>query len=169
MSLTEPGSRPGEILTRGLRPRLPDSPGATTRPWSPDAIARRLPDGWRVKVAKAWSMAHDAVLWTIWLDEPSMGWSEWHASTDPGDLLVWALGYVDQCMASCLPDTGLVPRQDKASPGLEAAAELCGHCNACAVCRALAQRQGAPQAHRGACPVCSGQAGAVMHVNCVMR
>lgn len=71
------------------------------------AMVDSLPEGWKVRVARAWSPLHDDVLWTMWLDEPVMGWSEWHSSTDLSDLVDWANGYVDECMATCLPDPWL--------------------------------------------------------------
>lgn len=66
-------------------------------------IRSELPDGWKVRLAKAYSPAHDCVMWTCWIDEPTMGWSEWHCGPDPAALMDWARAYVDECMASTVP------------------------------------------------------------------
>ena len=70
------------------------------------SIAMNIPEGWKVKVAGAWSPMHVDFLWTVWLDESVMGWSGWHSSVDPWELKDWARAYVDECMASCVPDQG---------------------------------------------------------------
>ena len=72
-------------------------------------------------------------------------------------------------LADPLPDTGRSPGQGTtASPGYRPCIDQLN--------RPIVPGGGhgpvkgrPPQAHRGACPVCSGQAGAVMHVGCVMR
>jgi len=68
-----------------------------------------LPFNWDVKVASSYSPMHYCVMHTMWLDERTMGWSEWRTAETWEELVTWARGYVDECMASCLPDTGLPP------------------------------------------------------------
>lgn len=198
MSLTDPGHKPSEILTRGLRPQPSAGAGATTL----RRLEQSLPMGWHVQMHRSWSELHDAVMYTVALYEPAMGWSGGCMSHDVDELVWLARRFVDDCMATTVegmaylsqkckvdhtsargqqtpfpegrvraddqcpvPDTGPAPGQETTPSASH------GHACSCQWCKAQPWlgRQGAPQAHRGACPVCSGVAGAVMHVNCVMR
>lgn len=151
-----------------------------------------LPLGWKTKVASAFSMAHDCLMWTVWLDEPEMGWSHWFITPEPSTVMATARAYVDECMAGCVPDM--------ASVGLHSVSCLCTQClqrkqqeqdewlaehdNPClpdtgqpqswdGMVGLNALHHGAhpttPRDDRPSCPVCRGDEGAVMHVDCVLR
>ena len=82
------------------------------------AIRWALPNGWQVRLGMAWSMEHDCVMFTLWLDEHQQGWSTWLMEREGIDtiinLIAKAKAYVDECMASCIPDQGnVIPKPSK--------------------------------------------------------
>lgn len=106
MPRTSPLARPSDSLARGLRQAGPASRGATS---AAVAIRGQLPMGWMVTLSQAYSPHHLDVMITIWVCEATMGWKAWHCARTLDELVTWALGYVDECMASCVPDEGQPP------------------------------------------------------------
>lgn len=66
-------------------------------------VSMHLPDGWTAKGRIHWSMECGAVLYTVELAEPTMGWWELLSTPDEAQLPGMMRAYVDQCMQATLP------------------------------------------------------------------
>ena len=67
-------------------------------------IEHELPDGWTVtKIAGAYSMAHECVMYTAWMQEDTMGWDEWCMGANLNELMAASKAVVDRLMLSTVP------------------------------------------------------------------